>query len=98
MTKPDLSKMKRLDPDEAKARLRRRRAGEKPAGPDKIDRKLYPKRTVVSSVSVPPELLTRIKRDIGEGSFSRGVVKAATFYLMEVVDKLEAAEKRYRGD
>lgn len=85
--KPDTSKVKRLSYAELKAK---REGKPKPAP------KEYPKRTVVTSVSVPPELKVRIKRDIGNGSFSAGVVKAAVYYLAEVVDRLKAEERKYR--
>lgn len=43
--------------------------------------------TIVSSVSLPPELKIRAARDLGGGSFSKGVVYALRKALRELDDK-----------
>lgn len=84
-------------PAETKRRLKERMLHpESHKLPSDKKRPRRPRKTVVTSVSIPPELVIRVKRDIGNGSFSAGVVKAAIYYLTEVVDKYKEQEKRYR--
>lgn len=94
MSKVDLSRVKQLSPEEVKARLRRRIDKEDEQRRSRAPRKTgRPRLTVVKSVSILPELVIRVTRDIGEGSFSRGVVKAVTRYLLELDQ-----EKAFRRD
>lgn len=90
--KPDISRIKRLTPEQVKARLRARRENEEREKKSRAPRRTgRPRVTTVKSVSIMPEMAIRVTRDLGEGSFSRGVVKACTRALMEL-DK----EREYR--
>lgn len=89
---PDLSRVKPLSPAELRARREARERATSTRAPT-IKR---PRKTVVRSVSVPKILGMRAEIEIGEGSFSRGVVKALQYYLDKVIDKEKARERKYR--
>lgn len=78
MAKVDLKGVRRIHAAELLER-HRKRVGEEA----KQKKKRKKNRTIVSSVSIPPELKIRVARDLGEGSFSRGVVRACSKALLE---------------
>lgn len=90
--KPDTSKIRRTF-TAAEIRARRLSEHEKPRRA-KTSGNGRPRLTVVKSVSIRPEMAIQVARDLGEGNFSRGVVKACTRALMEL-DKERVAGKRY---
>lgn len=83
MSEPDF-KGKRLSLTE----LRARREARERSGHNPLKRK-RPRITQVASVSIPKHLKIRCELEIGEGSFSRGVVKAITRYLKEMDEEKE---------
>lgn len=64
------------------AELRARREARERAAPVRtMKKKGRPRFTQVASVSIPKHLKIRCELEIGNGSFSAGVVKAVTAYL-----------------
>lgn len=81
MPKPNLKGVKQYTPAEYKER--------KKATPAEKRERKRPKdivrRTVIASVSIPPELKLRAARDLGNGSFS----KAVKLTLVEALRRLD---------
>lgn len=90
MVKPDLTGVRRMSLAEL-AERRHRRAEKKPLlrpkrfkkAKIKVIRVQPGRRTIVASVSIKPELRYRAARDLGEGSFTKAVVRSLTKALEE---------------
>lgn len=91
MPKPNLKGVKQYTPAEYKEKRKQSKEERR------ASRQVSKRRTIVSSVSILPELKIRIERDIGNGSFSRGVIRAATKWLSEF-DQAEALNRSMIGD
>jgi hypothetical protein len=78
---------------EAKKRLKERKLGASTSPPQRPKIR-PPRKTVVTSVCILPELVIRVKRDLGHGNFSAGVVKAC----MRALAELDREKKVLQGD
>lgn len=90
MAKVDLKGVRRI----SSAELKERHTKERKAYSLKRNKR---RNTIVSSVSIPPELKIRIARDLGQGSFSKGVIFACA-KVLAALDEDRAIARRALGD
>jgi len=90
MADPDLKGVRLLTPaelSERRFRRTRRLTAKKPVRKKKVLRVQHApagRRTIVATVSIRPELKFRATRELGEGSFSKAVVRALKHALLRL--------------